>query len=206
MNSLRWTTMPEEKNLEFAVANIKEKNINVEVLKSKEEALARIREMIPDKASVMAGGSTTLDEIGFTKILKSGKHKWNNLKEKILSEKDSEKQAALRRKSVLADYYLGSVHAVSLTGEIVIASATGSQLPAYVFSSPHVIWVVGAQKITPDLEMAIERVREYVFPLEDERMKKEGQVGSLIGKMVIFEKEFVPGRITMLLVKEKLGF
>jgi hypothetical protein len=75
-----------------------------------------------------------------------------------------------------------------------------------VFSSPHVIWVVGAQKITPDLEMAIERVREYVFPLEDERMKKEGQVGSLIGKMVIFEKEFVPGRITMLLVKEKLGF
>jgi L-lactate utilization protein LutC len=198
--------MPEEKNLEFAVANIKEKNINVEVLKSKEEALARIREMIPDKASVMAGGSTTLDEIGFTKILKSGKHKWNNLKEKILSEKDSEKQAALRRKSVLADYYLGSVHAVSLTGEIVIASATGSQLPAYVFSSPHVIWVVGAQKITPDLEMAIERVREYVFPLEDERMKKEGQVGSLIGKMVIFEKEFVPGRITMLLVKEKLGF
>jgi L-lactate utilization protein LutC len=186
--------------------NLESRNIKVEVVAGRQAALSRLRELIPEGAEVMTGGSTTLSEIGFTDLLKSGDHPWKNLKDEIVNEKDEKKQSELRRRSVTSEYFLGSVHAVAETGEVVVASATGSQLPAYVFASPHVIWIVGTQKITSDLDSAIKRVREYVFPLENERMKKEGYPGSMMGKLVIFEKEFVPGRITLIFVKEKLGF
>ena len=95
----------------------------------------------------MTGSSTTLNEIGFVELLKSGNHPWNNLKDKIVSEKDPKKQAELRKKSVLANYFLGSVHAVTQSGEVITASNTGSQLAPYAFSSNNVVWVVGTQKI-----------------------------------------------------------
>ncbi len=89
---------------------------------------------------------------------------------------------------MLSEYFLGSVHAIAETGEMVIASASGSQLPAYIFTSNNVIWVAGTQKIAPALPDAIKRVEEYVFPMEDARMKKEGAAGSTIGKLLVNEK------------------
>lgn len=85
--------------------------------------------------------------------------------------------------------FLGSVHAIAETGEMVIASASGSQLPSYVFTSDNVIWVVGTQKIVPTLSDAMKRVREYTLPLEDARMKSEGFPGNTIGKLLIFENQ-----------------
>jgi len=131
----------------------------------------------------MTGSSTTLNQIGFTDLLISGKHPWKNWKDIILSEKDRAKQMELRRKSIMSEYFLGSVHAIAETGEMVIASASGSQLPAYIFTSNNVIWVAGTQKIVPALPDAIKRVEQYVFPLEDARMKKDGAAGSTIGKL-----------------------
>jgi hypothetical protein len=117
------------------------------------------------------------------------------------------KQAELRRKSVTADYFLGSVHAVTQAGEVVIASNTGSQLAPYSYSSQNVIWIVGAQKIVLNLEEGMRRIREYCLPLEDNRMKQAGFKGSSIGKILIFERENLPNRkITLLLINEKLGF
>ena len=201
-----WNKLADEKTLEKTVHTLKERGIEVTIVNDRKEALEKVKELIPKGAEVMNGFSTTLEEIGFVEYLKSGKHGWNNLHESILAEKDQQKQATLRTKSTLAEYYLGSVHAISSKGEVVVASASGSQLPAYVFSSPHVIWVAGINKITDDLDSAIKRLREHVFPLENERMKKMGFPGSMMGKIVIFEKEMVPGRLTLVLVKEKLGF
>jgi hypothetical protein len=119
------------------------------------------------------------------------------------------RQQLLRRQSVLADCYLGSVHAVSETGEVVIASQTGSQLSPYAYAAKSVIWVVGAQKITPSLDEGIRRVREYVLPHEEKRMRDltGGRIGSRIGKLMIFEYEapFLNRKVTLLLVKQKLG-
>lgn len=201
-----WGKTADLKTIQKTAENLKARNVAVEIVENRAEALERIKKIIPERAEVMTGGSTTLEEIGFAELLKSGTHPWENFKDKIMAEKDQAKQGELRKKSSLAEYFLGSVHAVAETGEVVIASATGSQLPAYAFTSPHVIWIVGAQKITPDLESAMKRVREYVFSLEDKRMKGEGYSGSMIGKLMIFEKEFAPGRVTLIFVKEKLGF
>jgi len=155
----------------------------------------------------MTGSSTTLKEIGFVDFLSSGKHLRNNLKEKIVAEHDTKKQAELRKKSITSDYFLGSVHAVTQAGQVIVASATGSQLSSYVYASNNVIWVVGTQKIVPNLEEGLRRIREYVFPLEDQRMKQAGYKGSNIAKILIFEKETLPTRkITLILVNEKLGF
>ena len=202
----KWAEVADEDAIEKTTQAVKNRGIEVIRVKDHKEALQKIKEILPKGAEVMTGGSTTLSEIGFTSLLKSGKHPYNNLKDKLLAEKDPQRQAELRGKSVTAEYFLGSVHAVSQNGEIVIASASGSQLPAYAFSSPNVIWIVGAQKITKNLDEAMQRVREYVLPLEDARMKKEGYPGSTIGKLLIFEREVMPRKITLILVKEKLGF
>ena len=179
-----------------------------EFVASSAEALRRIKELIPAGASVMNGSSRTLEEIGFIEYLKGDTHGWNNLHKNVLDEKDPEKQALLRKQSVLSDFYLGSAHAVAETGELVIASNTGSQLPHLVFTSPNIILVVGAQKITVTLDEAIARLKEYVFPLEDARIKNTGGSGSFISKLLIINREpaFIGRKFHIILVNEKLGF
>ena len=178
-----------------------------EVFETKNEVLNRIKELIPQNATVMNGSSRTLEEIGFVEYLKEGKHGWRNLHEEILLEKNETKQQELRRYSVVSDFYLGSAHAVLETGELVIVSASGSQLGHLVYTSQNVILVVGTQKITPTLDEARKRVTEHVFPLEDERMKSVGYPGSMFGKEVILHKELPIGRkVYVFFVKEKLGF
>ncbi|MBI2624645.1 lactate utilization protein [Candidatus Parcubacteria bacterium] len=172
------------------------------------EALERVKSLIPKGASVMNGSSRTLEEIGFVDYLKSENHGWKNLHEEIIAENDPVKQAMLRQQAVLSDYYLGSVHAVAETGEFVIASNSGSQLPHIAFTSPNLIFVVGAQKIVSNLSAALARVREYVLPLEDQRMKDAGFGGSAISKLLIFEREpdFMGRKVDMIFVNEKVGF
>ena len=190
-----------------AKKELEKRGIKVEFINTKEDALKRLKELIPKNSEVMTGGSTTLEQIGFVNLLKSKNHPWVNLKDKILAEKDKNKQNELRRLSIASQYFIGSVHAVSQTGEVLVASASGSQIPSYAFSSDNVIWVVGTHKITKNLNEAIERVRKYCLPLEDKRMKSIGYPGSTIGKLLIFEREIMPNRkITLIFVNEKLGF
>lgn len=189
---------------------LKAHNFLAEFVETKSAAMARIKEIIPAGAKVMTGSSTTLNEIGFTDYLKSGEHPWNNLKDAIVAETDPAKQAALRKQSIFSDYWLGSVHAVTVTGETLTASGSGSQIPAYASTSPNVIWVVGTQKIVPNLDEALKRLHEYTFPLEDARMKSvtAGKSGSNISKILIQNNEagYLGRKIHLIFVNEKLGF
>ena len=126
----------------------------------------------------------------------------------ILAEKDPAKQAVLRKQSVVSDFYLGSVHALSENGEMVIASNSGSQLPHLAFTSPNIILVVGEQKLVPTLSDALKRVEEHVIPLEDERMKGAYGFGTLWAKTLIMHKEnpAIGRTVRVLIVKESLGF
>jgi hypothetical protein len=196
-----WTEIPSEEIVRKTIEAIKGRSVNVEFLQNRAEALKKLTEFIPSGAELSTGASTTLEEIGFTDLLKSGNHPWNNIKTKILAEKDPVKQTDLRIKSVTVEYFLGSIHAVTQTGEIIVASNTGSQLGPYAYSSKNVIWVVGTHKIVSNLEEGMKRVREYCLPLEDKRMKAAGFKGSSIGKLLIFEREKVPYRkLTLIFV------
>lgn len=205
---MNYDTMPDLEIINKTEKALSQNGFLPEVVSTKAEALERIKNIIQAGASVMNGSSKTLEEIGFIDYLKENKHGWNNLHEAIVAEKDPAKQAALRKQSVLSDYYLGSAHALTEDGKLVIASGSGSQLPHLVFTSSNVILVIGTQKITPDMETALARLKEYVFPLEDARMKSVGMGGSVISKVLIMniEPAFMGRKIHIILVKEKLGF
>ena len=157
----------------------------------------------------MTGASLTLQQIGFVELLKSGNHRWRNLKAEIVAEKDPTRQSQLRKQATVADYFLGSVHAIVETGEILVASATGSQIAPYAFSSNHVIWIAGAQKIVPTVEAGLRRIREYILPHEDQRMKNNfgPGSGSFIGKILLFEREaaYLHRSLTLILIREIAG-
>jgi LUD domain len=201
-----WTKIPDEKELKETIKAIELRGINVILVDNKIEALERIKKIIPKGSSIANGGSTTLAEIGFVDYLKEGDHGWKNLHNEVLKENDLSKQTDLRRKMDTADYFLGSVNAISKNGELVACDASGSRVSAYPFAAKNLLIVSGYQKITNNLEEAMKRIREYVFSLENERAKKVYGVGSTLGKWVIIEKEMFPNRTTLILVKEKLGF
>lgn len=205
---MNYSKLASQEMIDKVITALKERNVEAIVVKNKAEALAKIKELIPHGASVNNGSSTTLSEIGYVDYLKSGTHGWNNLHAAVIAEKDPVRQAELRNASLFAEYYLGSVHALAETGEMIIASASGSQLPPIVFTSKNVIFVVGTQKIQATYEEAMKRVREYVVPLEDKRMKSTGAAGTVLAKIVTFEREpaFMGRSIRVILVKEKLGF
>jgi L-lactate utilization protein LutB len=205
---MNYNTLASKDSIQKTITALKERGHLPELVETRGEALQKIKELIPQGASVMNGSSRTLEEIGFVEYLKEGTHGWNNLHEAILSEKDQAKQAELRRKSVLSDYYLGSVHALAETGEMLIASNSGSQLPHLAFTSQNLILVVGVQKIVPTLSDAFDRLEKHVVPLEDERMQKAIGMGTYASKVLIVHKEqpFMGRKSHVILVNEKLGF
>ena len=204
---MRYDALASKIIVEKTMEALKTRGINPEFVETKKDALDRLKELIPVGSEIMTGGSTTLDQIGFTEFLIHGKHPWKNLKDGILSEKDPVRQIELRKRSVTADYMIGSLHAVVETGEVLLVNASGSSIPAYSFSSDNVICVVGTQKIVPTVEEGFKRLREYCFPLEDKRMKSLGYPGSVLGKFLLSEQEINPNRkVTLIFVNEKLGF
>jgi hypothetical protein len=204
-----YDTLPSPDRIHRTVEAVKARGINAHFVETKEDALAHMLSIIPAGSVVMTGGSVTLQQIGFEALLISGDHPWRNFKADLLAEPDPVRQATMRREGTMAEFFLGSVNALAETGELVFASGSGSQLPAYAYSSQNIIWVVGAQKITPTLDDALRRIREYALPMEDQRQKSLGNKGgSTIGKILIFEKElpYMRRNLNMILVNEVLGF
>jgi len=175
--------------------NVLEKNgITVLVVENGAEAKEKVLQMIPENAEIMNMSSVTVDSIGLAKeINESGRF-------------DSVRKKINKKLGAAPDWVVGSVHAVTEDGKVVVVSATGSQLPAYAYGSDHVIWVVGSQKIVKDIKEAFERVQEYVLPLESARAMKAYGMGSSVNKELVINKEVTPGRITMIIVRERLGF
>lgn len=188
-------------------AAVQARGINVEIVETAADALAKIEELIPAGAQMMTASSKSLQDIGLEAKLVSKDHPWVNLKDEILAEPDPAVQQELRVKSTIAPYFLGSVQAITEAGEIVIGSASGSQLPGYAFSSQHVIWVAGIQKIVPTLNEALRRLREYNLPMETARLRPLYGMDSTLAKTLIIEQELpaVGRSVTLILVNEPVG-
>lgn len=194
--------------VEKAVEQLAAHNFKPQVVETKEEALDLIKKLIPAGASVMNGSSVTLHQIGFVDYLKSNEHGWNNIHATILEETDSQKQAQLRLQALTSEYYLGSVHALSATGELVIASNSGSQLPHLVFTSPNIILIVGANKITETLDEALKRLHDYVVPKENVRAQEAYGWPTYLAKTLIMhgENAAIGRNVHVVIVNESLGY
>jgi L-lactate utilization protein LutB len=202
----KWNLLPAPEVVEKTVQEIKKRGINVIVARDGAEALSVLKKIIPVGAEVMNGSSTTLIEIGYEDYIAGGQSGWNLVHKSITAENDAGKRAELRRKSVAADYFLSSANAIAGTGEILACDASGSRVGAWPFATGHLILVVGINKIVPTLEDGLDRIRNYAFRLENARARRAYGTPSVIGKCVILAHERNEGRITLVLVKEALGY
>ena len=169
------------------------------------EAKRLFFELVPEGAEVFLGASVTLETLGIKdEIDKSGKY--DALRPKMFAMNRETQGREIRKLGGAPDYAAGSVHAVTEDGHVLIASNTGSQLGPYASGAGKVIWVVGSQKIVKDLNEGFRRIQEYVVPLEEEHMQQLYHVSTNVSKVLIVNKEIRPDRITMIIVKEELGF
>lgn len=199
-----FNTIATKKSVDKAISALKANGIEAVFVSSGADAKAKALEIIPAGAEVMNMTSVTLDAIGLADELNNS-GKFNSVRAKLMDEKVSSREK--KRLGSAPEWTIGSVHAVTENGEVVIASNSGSQLPAYAYGADHVIWVVGTQKIVKNLGEARQRVYEYVLPLESERAKKAyGVAGSFVSKLLVINKEVQAGRITIIFVGEVLGF
>ena len=161
--------------------------------------------LIPAGSQVYHGASQSLADSGITEAIeKSGR--FDPIRPRIWSMDRQTQGDEIRRLTSSPDVMLGSVHAVTETGSLVAASMGGSQLGPYVSGAGRVILVVGTQKIVSDLDEAMSRVYDYAFPLEDARAQAEYGIHSAVNKVLVINREITPGRITVVLVDEVLGF
>jgi len=176
-----------------------------EILNDAAAARARIRDLIPEGASVFTGASETLRLSGIdADINTSGRYQ--AIKPRVLAIDRATGADDIRRLLASPDVAVGSVHAVTETGSLVIASGSGSQLPGYAGGAARAIWIVGAQKVVPDLATALRRVEDHCLPLESARTRVAYGWPSAINRLLILHAEPYPGRGTVLLLRQTIGF
>ena len=202
----KWNSIPSSEIVEKTAREIEKRGIHVIISPDGEDALEQLKKIIPAGAEVMNGSSTTLIEIGYEEFISGGMSGWNLVHHYITAENDDVKRAELRRKSVTAEYFISGANAIARSGEIVACDASGSRVGAWPFAAGHLILVVGINKIVPTLEDAVQRVWQYAYRLENIRAQKAYGIPSVIGKCVILAHEKNKGRVTLILVKESLGY
>lgn len=193
-----------DQRIEHVAAVLREHNVEVLIVEDGEEARKKVLELIPDGAEVHYGRSKTLEDIGLTTVLNSDKY--DAVRPKYMKLDRQTQWREIRKLASAPDYMVGSVQAVTDKGELVVASATGGQITPYAAGAGRVILVVGSQKIVKDLDEALRRIREHVFPYEDARLRQETNgVGTQLLRVLIMYGERTPGRTTLILVRSPLG-
>ena len=168
------------------------------------EAKDLVLGLIPEGAEVGAGASNTLAELGITAVLENS-GRYDAIRPHLRAMDRATEGRQMRKLGAVPDFWLNSVQAVTQEGQIVLASATGSQLAPIAYGAGTVILVAGAQKVVSNLEMALARLEEYSFPLETAKMKELYGRGSTINQVLILNGSSTPGRISVVLIREAIG-
>jgi len=191
--------------LEEVAERLRERNFEVRIVEDGAAAREMALSLVPEGSEVHSAKSKTLEDTGILADLQdSGKYDFLRAR---LRQMDRETQAREMRKLVAApDYELGSVQALTTAGQLVVVSASGSQIGPYAATAEHLILVVGSQKLVPDLDAALRRIEDYVLPYEDERVQEQLGMSTAVCKVLIMERDYWPGRTTVVLVREPVGY
>lgn len=193
-----------EDQLAQTVQALEARGIRAVVVETGEEAKSHVLELIPDGAEVYNSPSHTLEVIGLeADILQSTR--FQPVRARLRALDRATQQREMRHLVASPDVLVGSVQAITQTGQVLIASFSGSQLGPAASGADKIIWVVGMQKLVRTLEDGQRRIQEYCYPLEDVRAHRVYGQPSAINKLLIVQGEHMPGRITMVLVKQSLG-
>ncbi|MCL4394548.1 MAG: lactate utilization protein [Chloroflexi bacterium] len=193
-----------EETIQHVAAKLRERNIEVVVVDDGDGARQVVLERLPEGAEAHAGKSKTLEDAGIFQALQEP-GRYDFLRDRYMKMDRKTQGREIRKLIAAPDIMLGSVNALTGDGILVATSATGSQLGPYAAGGDKVIFVVGSQKIVPDLDTALKRIREHVFPWEDARVRERLNTGTVLGKILIIEREWLAGRMTVVLVRQPIG-
>ena len=200
-----FTTLAPDERIAAAAAALERNGVRTLLATTGADARGLVASLLVDGAEVYNNTSRTLEEIGVADdIERSGRYQPLRLR---LYRMDREMQRReLRVLAASPDYVVGSVHALTEGGSLLIASASGSQLGPLVSGAGQAILVIGAQKIVRDVAAGMRRIYEYCYPLEDARARKAYGVPSGVNNILVINKVMAPDRITAIIVKQRLGF
>jgi len=198
--------MPASEATLAAVADrLRERNFEAVIVNTAAEARAAVLARIPEGAQVHSGKSKTLEDLGlFKELMESDRYDFVRKRTQKMDRKTQGREIA--KLGATPEYMLGSVQALTEAGQMVVASASGSQIGPYSSGAQTLILVVGSQKIVPDLDTALRRITEHVQPYEDARLREQMGIGTKLARILIMERDFTPGRTTVILVREPVGF
>jgi len=194
-----------DEQIERTVKALKANGIHVGMAENGEEAKRIFFELIPEGSEVFLGASVTLEKLGIKDEIDKSGH-FEALRPKMFAMDRETQGREIRKLGGAPEYAAGSVHAVTEAGQVLIASNTGSQLGPYASGAGKIVWVVGSQKLVKDLDEGFRRIYEYDLPLETEHMRQLYNAGTGVNKLLIVNREIRPNRITMIIVKEEVGF
>jgi hypothetical protein len=193
-----------EESLQKTAAALRARNFTVEVVDTPAEARAYVISILPKDQSIFTASSETINLSGLDEdINNSGKY--NAIRPQMLKLDYKTQRAEIRKLGAAPDVVVGSVHAITEDGRVFAASGSGSQLGPYAAAAGKVVWVVGSQKIVPDLDTAMRRLQYYAFPKEDARMRQKYGMPSGLMKILIVNGD-MPGRVSVVLIREPIGF
>jgi hypothetical protein len=203
--NLTFTTPATAERIERVAAALQANGFNVILARSGAEAYEQVVSLIPEGAEVFDGASVTLEQIGLSaEVANSGRY--TPIRSRLMELAAAGERDEMRRLGAAPQYMVGSVHAITEEGEIVVGSGTGSQFGPYAYTAANVIWIVGHQKLVGTLEEGLQRLREYSVPKTIEQTISKYGVATSLNKILITSREHAPGRTTVILVREELGF
>ena len=194
-----------DERIQRAAKALEANGIHTLIAQNGREAKRMFFELVPEGSEVFLGASVTLEKLGIQpEIDKSGRY--DAVRPKMFAMNRETQGREMRKLGASPEIAAGSVHAVTEDGHVLIASNTGSQLGPYASGAGKVIWVVGAQKIVKDVSEGLRRIEEYTARLEEVHMQEKYHLSTDIGKVLIVNRERRPGRITLILIREQIGF
>lgn len=198
-----FAAVADDEALNRAAKGLRERGYTTHVVDTVADARALVRDLLPRDKAVFTANSETLRHSGLLADIDDGEE-FISVRARLagVDPKDIRTQITM---GATPDVVVGSVHAITEDGVMVVASASGSQFAPYAAGAEKAIWVVGGQKVVPDLDTAFRRVRTYTYPREHDRMRQFGHE-SFIGKLLVMEREYDPTRGTVVLVREEVGF
>ena len=200
-----FTKLASDEQVERVAKALEANGMHTLIAENGEEAKKIVLGLVPENAEVYTNQSKTLEKLSlFDEFDKSGRY--NAVRPKVMSLDRKTQSNEIRKLRTIPDYIIGSVHAVTEDGKVLVSSFGGSQLGPYASGAAKVIWIVGTQKLVKDLNEGFRRIEEYSYPLEDARLLAAMGIHTAMGKTLIVNREVVPGRVTIVLVKEELGY
>jgi YkgG family uncharacterized protein len=199
-----FTSLADDQTVADTTVALEEHGFSVEILDGLNAARVAVLARIPHGATVMTNASVTLQETGLTDAINASGD-YDSARNRMMALDYATQMQEMKQIAGQADYSLGSVHAVTRDGVLVVASASGSQLASYAWGAGNVIFVVGTQKLVPDLETAYRRIRQHSLPLEDGRALAAYGMNSRVGKVLEIHEEN-PGRIHIVFIRQLIGY